>query len=184
MRNDGGDDVTQTLTITLLGGFILWACAGDLVASEVFAQTGSGELTNGRNQRDVAAPPFVKTTIQSGKWQAKDGMYFKRNWGVDVIGVRLVSSGWMLRFDYRVLDDRKAKPFFEKTAKPYLIDDETGARLAVPTMENIGDLRQSPARATNRIYFMIFGNPGKLVKPGSSVSVVIGDFRVDGLTVN
>jgi hypothetical protein len=30
---------------------------------------------------------------------------------------------------------------------------------------------------------MFFNNPGQLVKPGERVSVVIGDFRADGLIV-
>ena len=120
----------------------------------------------------------------SANWHSKEGLFYKRNWGVDVIGVRVISSGWMLRFDYRVLDEKKAKPLFDKMAKPYLIDGSSGVRLAVPTMENIGELRQSSTPAVNRIYYTIFGNPGKLVKPGSNVSVVIGNFRVDGLTVD
>lgn len=155
--------------------------AGSLVSLTVCA--GEGQDPAGSSMHDVA---FRQSGISSARsdWHAKEGMFYKRNWGVDIIGVRVVSSGWMLRFDYRVLDDKKAKPLFDKAAKPYLVDNVTGARLAVPTMENIGDLRQSPVPTVNRNYFMIFGNPGQLVKPGSNVSVVIGNFRADGLMVN
>ncbi len=119
----------------------------------------------------------------SGDWHAREGVYFQRNWGVDIVGVRPVSSGYMLEFRYRVLDPKKAKALNNKKARPYLIDEATGIRLAVPSMENIGELRQVAAPEADRTYFMIFGNPGKLVKSGNRVSVVIGDFRVTGLTV-
>ncbi len=145
-----------------------WLCTGLVAASAAQAQIGSSQ------------PPARRAQ----DWHAKEGSFYKRNWGVDVIGVRAVSSGWMLRFDYRVLDEKKARPLFAKTIAPYLVDEATGARLAVPSMENIGELRQSPVPEPNRNYFMIFGNPNRLVKPGGRVSVVIGNFRVEGLTVD
>ena len=42
----------------------------------------------------------------------------------------------------------------------------------------------NPVPEPNRTYFMIFGNPNRLVKPGGRVSVVIGNFHVEGLTVD
>jgi hypothetical protein len=131
----------------------------------------------------VSTAPAVNTrTVQ--KFTDRPSLYFKRNWGVDIVGVHPVSSGQMLEFRYRVLDEIKAKPLFEKTLRPYLIDEATGTRLAVPAMENVGDLRQDFSPKPDRTYFMIFGNPGKLVKTGSRVSIVIGDFRLDGLMVD
>ncbi len=114
----------------------------------------------------------------------RPSLYFKRTWGIDVVGVHPVASGQMLAFRYRVLDEVKAKPLFEKTLKPYLIDEATGTRLSVPSMENVGDLRQDDTPEADRIYYMIFGNPGKLVKSGSRVSIVIGNFHLEGLIVD
>jgi hypothetical protein len=51
-------------------------------------------------------------------------------------------------------------------------------------MENVGELRQAFSPEPDRIYYMIFGNPGKLVKLGSRVSIVIGNFYIDGLMVD
>jgi hypothetical protein len=51
-------------------------------------------------------------------------------------------------------------------------------------MENIGELRQTAAPLADRTYFVIFGNPGKLVAPGDRVSIVIGDFRADEIVVD
>jgi len=37
---------------------------------------------------------------------------------------------------------------------------------------------------TGRIYFILFSNPNRMVKNGGSVSLVIGDFRKDGIIVD
>jgi hypothetical protein len=140
-------------------------------------------------QRTVASKVLnAKVTTEDNKtsreWFARHNLYYKRNWGIDIIGVRPVSSGQMLTFRYSVLDAEKAKPLFDKTAKPFVIDEATGTRLAVPAMENVGELRQSTLLDTNRNYFIVFGNPGKVVKSGSKVSIVIGSFRIDDLIVD
>ena len=53
----------------------------------------------------------------------------------------------------------------------------------VPQMEKVGALRTTTEPKTGRMYWMVFANTGHVVKPGSLVDVVIGDLRVDGLTV-
>jgi hypothetical protein len=50
-------------------------------------------------------------------------------------------------------------------------------------MENVGELRQTAALEPDRTYFMIFGNPGRLVKRGSRVTIMAGNFRAEGLVV-
>lgn len=165
--------------------------AGSLASSILSPLSWAQEYTN---QKMSDHGPFsaaskvsstqANTAPTSGNWDAREGMFYQRNWGVDIAGVRRVSSGYMLEFRYRVVDADKAKVLNAETVKPYLIDEATGAVLAVPAMENIGELRQSVVPDNGRIYFIIFGNPGKLVKPGNRVSIVIGKFRVDGLVVN
>ncbi|WP_175107885.1 hypothetical protein [Pararobbsia alpina] len=122
--------------------------------------------------------------LRSGDWHAREGMYFQRNWGVEIVRLRRVASGYMLRLDFRVVDPDKARPLFDQKVGPYVIDEVTGARLAVPAMENVGELRQTAKPTADRTYFMIFGNPEKIVKPGGLVTIVIGNFWVDGYTVD
>ena len=131
-----------------------------------------------------AAEGAFEAAPSATDWHARQGLYYKRNWGVEVIGVKPVSSGYMLAFRYRVLDPEKAKLLNDRKAKAYVIDEETGTRLAVPALENVGELRSGTAPEADRNYFMMFGNPGKLVKSGSRISVVVGNFRVDGLVVD
>jgi hypothetical protein len=110
-------------------------------------------------------------------------MYYARRFGVDHLKVRTTASGASLEFRYRVLDGDKAKILNDKRATPYMVDWQTGNRLLVPTMEKIGTLRQVANPEVGREYWMVFSNPGKLVKPGQRVDVVVGSFRVEGLTV-
>jgi hypothetical protein len=110
---------------------------------------------------------------------------YKHLYGVEIIGIRPVSSGAMVRLSYRVVDPVKAKPFVEKEAKPYLIEEISKLRLEVPVMEKIGQLRQSTsAPKAGREYWMIFQNNRGVVKSGSRVDFVIGHLRMNGLVVD
>jgi hypothetical protein len=120
---------------------------------------------------------------QAADFNARQSQRIKRHWGVDIEGVRTVSSGYMLAFRYRVLDAERARSLNDKAARPYLIDEATGIRMAVPAMEKVGELRQSVDPEAGRSYFIVFGNPGRTVKPGNRVSVVIGGLQVDGIVV-
>jgi hypothetical protein len=128
-----------------------------------------------------SATPAAATAAH---WRSRDSLYYKRNWGVEIIGIKPVSSGYMLAFRYRVLDPEKAKVLNDRHSRAYLRDEATGTVLAVPAMENIGELRTGSAPEADRTYFMIFGNPGKLVKSGSRVTVVAGNLHIDGLIVD
>jgi hypothetical protein len=129
----------------------------------------------------VAAAPLAVATASD--WRQRQGLYYKRNWGVEIIGVKPVSSGFMLAFKYRVLDPEKAKLLNDRQTRAFLRDEATGNVLSVPAMEKVGELRTGAAPVADRSYFMIFGNPGRLVKSGSRVSVVAGAMHVDGLIV-
>ncbi|BDG02335.1 hypothetical protein [Anaeromyxobacter oryzae] len=131
-----------------------------------------------------ARPAATAKRETSASWHARRGLHFQRTWGVDIVGVRPVSSGYMLRFDYRVVDPEKAAALTDRKARPYLIDEATRTALAVPAMENVGELRQMAPPQQDRTYFMIFGNPGRLVKRGSRVTIVVGNLRAEGVVVD
>jgi len=63
------------------------------------------------------------------------------------------------------------------------VDERARVRLVVPNMDRIGNLRQSSPPEVGKVYWMVFSNKEKFVKPGDRVSVVIGKFRADGLLV-
>ena len=109
--------------------------------------------------------------------------YYELAWGIDQLSVKLAESGQLVRFSYRVTDIGKAKVLHEKASTPYLLDEKVHAVLQVPVMEKVGPLRQAVAPEHGKAYWMVFSNKGNIVKAGHRVSVVIGQFRADGLLV-
>ena len=162
---------------------LAFAAGSTSTASRIGPSSGSTALPAAA---DAGAPPAASADtpdLAMRRWRSHHSAYFKRNWGVDIVAVKPVSSGYMLAFRYRVVDPEKAKAMNDHTAKAYLRDEASGSVFAVPAMENIGELRTGVEPEAGRIYFIIFGNPGRIVKPGSKVSVMIGKFHADSMTV-
>jgi hypothetical protein len=111
-------------------------------------------------------------------------LHYALFWGVDTLSVKWAESGEMIRFSYRVLDADKAKALNDKTAVPSLVDWRAGAGLVVPSLEQVGQLRQSEDPVAGKSYWMAFSNKGRLVKRGDHVDVVIGQFRANDLVVD
>lgn len=114
----------------------------------------------------------------------REATLMKRRWGVELLGLRQASGGYMLEFRFKVLDAKLAASLFNTKIKPQLIDSETGATVIVPSPLKVGELRSLNPPEAGRNYWIMFANPGKVIQPGSKVSVVIGEFRADGLIVN
>jgi len=121
---------------------------------------------------------------QPDRFAGRAGKYYELVWGVDSLAVKWTESGEVVRFTYRVLDADKAKTLNDKKAEPFLIDPKAQVKLVVPSLEKVGQLRQSSTPQAGKSYWMAFSNKGRLVKRGDRVSVVIGGFRADGLVVD
>jgi hypothetical protein len=139
-------------------------------------------------QAPASAPPAAnainKTSPYHGmKTSEKAHAYYPAAWGVDHLRTTYTSSGNLIRFSYRVLEPKLAKPLGDHESTPYLYAPRTHAMLQIPTMEKIGQLRQLNAAEANKEYWMVFSNKGNLVRPGERVNVIIGKFHADGLLV-
>ena len=140
---------------------------------------------------EAVPPPATSSSVTSiggrplmaVEMSPKAKRYYQATWGVDILGVKTVSSGLMLRFSYLVLDANRAKVLNDKKLNPIMIDTKSGAKLVIPTLEKVGQLRQSSTPENGHQYWMVFSNRGTLVKPGDKVDIVIGSFRASGLTV-
>ena len=107
----------------------------------------------------------------------------QEQWGIDIVAVRTTAAGSMIDFRYRVLDADKAATLFKRANKPFLIHQKSGKVLEVPVTAKIGPLRSSDNPQAGRTYWMFFGNKTRLVQKGDTVTVVIGDFRAENITV-
>jgi hypothetical protein len=167
------------------GSALLMVLAFEVLPATLFSQTRSNNAqptarlvpasTSSRTRR---VSPYAAVGLTPG---ARN--YYTFMWGVDSLQTKSAESGQMIRFSFRVLDPEKAKALNDKKSDPFLLDQRAGVKLVVPTMEKIGQLRQSSTPELGKTYWMVFSNKGGHVRQGDRVSVVIGKFRVDGLTV-
>jgi len=143
------------------------------------AQDSAKPAAPAGNSSSHVTPYRYRTTQLSRKAQ----QYYNLVWGVDSLSVKSVESGEIIRFSYRVLDPNRANVLNDKKKDPSLIDPRAGVKLVVPSLEKIGQLRQSSTPEAGKVYWMAFSNKGRFVKPGHHVNVVIGNFRAEGLIV-
>jgi hypothetical protein len=150
---------------------------GSILVFEAGAQTTS----QAAHSKPAAAAPMH---YQPDRFAGRAGLHYSLVWGVDSLSVKWAESGEVIRFSYRVLDADKAQALNDKKNEPSLIDPKAGVKLVVPSLEKVGQLRQSSPPEAGRSYWMAFSNKGRLVKKGDHVDVVIGQFRAEGLVVD
>ena len=156
--------------------------AGVLVSGILLSSAGA------QSPAPAAQPAGAATATpyhyQPNRFAGRAGEYYRLIWGVDSLSVKWTESGEVIRFSYRVLDAEKAKALNDKKNEPSLIDPQAGVKLVVPSLEKVGQLRQSAPPEAGKAYWMAFSNKGRRVKRGDHVDVVIGSFQAQGLVVD
>lgn len=104
-----------------------------------------------------------------------------REHGVEILGVRLMADGDVVRLDYRVVDFDKAKRSLNADVR--LLREGAERPLPVMSTGRLGPLRQRPSRG-GRPQFMLFTNPGRALRVGDRAVLVIGEDRVAGIPVS
>ena len=112
----------------------------------------------------------------------------EEKWGIQLKELRLTAAGYMIDFRYRVIDPEKAAPLLSRNIQRYVIVQKSRAVLQVPSTEKLGALRSAVSVPEmvkkDRIYAALFANPGRHVKAGDKVTIVLGDFKAENLVVN
>ena len=165
------------------GVLLATALAVNLVipAAEAQSQQAKDQAAATTGKASVTTRPV---RYNPNRFAGRAWKYYQLVWGIDSVSVKLVESGEVVRFTYRVLDPDKAKALNDKNNEPSLIDPRAGVSLVVPKMEKIGQLRQAGTPEADKAYWMAFSNKGRPVKKGDRVDVVIGQFRAQGLVVD
>jgi hypothetical protein len=162
-----------------------------LLAAGLFASGMSVLPLQGRSTPPAAppapaatpAPASAPAAHEPSHFPKREQSYYQLFFGVDSIAAKAVESGELIKFSYRVLDADKARPLNEKTNEPVMFDPAIKAKLVIPSLEKVGQLRQSSTPEAGKSYWMAFSNPGRVVKRGDRVSVTIGQFHIEGLVV-
>jgi protein SCO1/2 len=159
--------VTSLIVLIGLGGTL----------SSVPARAGGVQAVTAVERSPVTAAAMVEPI------DIRDSRRIVSTWGISVESLRLTASGFMLDFRYRVLDAGKAKPLFLRKTKPVLKDELSGTVMTVPVPPKTGALRNSNDPKAGKSYFMFFSNPARFIKPGSLVTITIGEFSISGVRV-
>jgi hypothetical protein len=162
----------------------LWAQGADADATQADSLSAQSAAAKASAKTARGKSPGAPSRYRPDRFAGRAGTYYRLIWGIDDLVVKWGESGEVIRFNYRVLDAAKATVLNDKRNEPSLIDPERGVSLVVPSMENVGQLRQSAPPETGKAYWMVFSNKGRLVRRGDHVNVVIGAFRADGLVVD
>jgi hypothetical protein len=132
-------------------------------------------------------PPVAPKVVIPSPVDPEQAKKLAEQWGVKLISLHLTSAGFMMDFRFRVLDADKALDLFDHRIKPYVVAERSNIKLPVPMAAKVGAMRPTN-RGKNikadKNYYMIFANPDRHVKRGEKVTVIIGDFKVEHLTVN
>lgn len=128
------------------------------------------------------AEPIASSTV-SGALQ-KQLSSSREAGGIRVERITYAVGGMKLDLRYRVTDLLKAQKIFTSNTPVVLVDQITGTKLGVPNMPKVGKLRQVPNQNEKwRLYWMMFDNPGALVKKGGKVTLLIGDVKIKDIIV-
>jgi len=133
-------------------------------------------------------PSFGDEAVPAGQGAVSKNKYqvLEDQWGVRPASIRLTASDYFVDFRYKIIDPEKSKAVLSRSKENrevYLLVQKTGKKFPVPVTK-VGPLRSttlSPKKG--RQYTILFSNVGKSIKKGDKVSVVIGKFKAENLTV-
>ncbi len=158
--------------------FILFLCALFAVTA-LLPFPSHAQSTESQPQRAVAGPSKAQPQPQP---DSRDESNLEGKWGIQVVAVRLTAAGSFVDFRFRVVDPEKSKPLMKKDTKAYLLDQTSSAKLSVP-VTSLGAQRSRGDPIAGRNYFILFTNSSGVVRHGSKVTITIGDFKAEDLTV-
>ena len=107
----------------------------------------------------------------------------EKNWGILPLSIQLTAAGQLLDYRFLVIDPDKAMGLMKRGDKAYLIDQASGTTITV-SRTKVGPLRQTGTKPiAGKIYPILFVNTGGVIKQGSKVTLVIGEFRLENVVV-
>lgn len=99
--------------------------------------------------------------------------------GVRVVRVATAGGGGLLDLRFQVLDPDKAAAIHDLETPPAILDETTGLLVHELYMGHSHTARFKTAVT----YYLVFENPGDLVRRGSVVSVLLGDAQIEHIVV-
>ena len=158
----------MTLQLKFSVGLLCLAAATALAAntSAPAAKAAAPAAAKPASAAAAAAPGKKVSPFRQANPTYKAKELYQSVWGVDHLSVEQTASGNLIRFKYRVVDPKLARPLNAKEAPASLINPRNRAMLQIPVMDNVGQLRQTGTPKAGEEYWMTFSNKGNMVKRG------------------
>jgi hypothetical protein len=99
---------------------------------------------------------------------------FEAATGVRVAQVSVTGAGGIVDLRFQVLDPDKAGAVHSPESPPYMVDERTGVLVSQLVM---GHAHHGPLKA-GVSYYLLFYNPGDIVRRGDTVTVRLGEGRL------
>ena len=157
MRGLAFRDRWRAVRVRVLGA--LTGAALILAGVAVYSATRSSGVAGARPRAEA---PLVSPTE------------FERRVGVRIVRVAVTGDAGLVDLRYQVIDPNAAASIHDLATPPQLVDERTGVLVNELLMGHMhhGELRSAET------YYLIFNNPGNLVRRGTQVTVQLGTARV------
>jgi hypothetical protein len=99
--------------------------------------------------------------------------------GVKITQLAVTGDGGLVDLRYQVIDPDKAATLHDVKSPPAVVDEQTGVVVHDLFM---GHSHSAPY-TFGETYYLVFDNPGNLVRRGAYVTVLLGDAEVDHVLV-
>ncbi|MEV8631727.1 hypothetical protein AB0395_08725 [Streptosporangium sp. NPDC051023] len=137
-----------------------------------------------RPAREVASPA-AEAAVPSTAGPAFDRPVIPAGLLADRAGIRLVrvsasGAGGLLDVRFQVVDPGKAQAVHQARTPPLVVDEDSGLVIRQLYMGHAHTGELKPAVT----YYLVFENSGNWVRPGSKVTVLLGDAQVRHVTVS
>ena len=153
----------------LLSGVVL-VLAAAAITYRVFAPSPG--------ESEPASSSTAVPQDQSRPVVSPDGLVARS--GVRLVHVAVTGGGGLLDLRFQVVDPDKASSIHDKATPPAIVDEATGIVADELFMGHAHEGTFRPAVT----YYLVFENPGDIVKRGGSVTVLLGDAQVQHVVVD
>lgn len=109
----------------------------------------------------------------------------EKDWGIQLVMLRISAGGYMIEFRYKVLDVDKATVLSVNKEFPHLLSMKSKAKLDVPYGSTVGYLKSNRKfLKLNRNYITMFANENRHMLPGDQVRIMVGNEVSPPLTID
>jgi len=144
------------VVLVVVAGLVLWLHQG----------------SSGDTKADSFVPLALERPVVSAAGLAERS-------GVKITYVALTGGGGLVDLRYQVFDPDKANALHDKRTPPVLVDERTG----VVVHQLLMDHAHHGEHKVGVKYYLVFNNPGNLVRRGSMVTVLLGNAEVQHVVV-